>query len=230
MLTTHPLPAAAGSGPGLLAALGAWTWLGVDPADTDLAHLPLAHPPGRTEHDTAAAIEARMRHLSASLGGLAEPQDQVPDLGECLLIVDTTTVLLRFNGSRFGTRLPVRPGWTRHVRDHGQAVMSGSPFPAATSPREAWTCSAPGQRADRSGYTATGDMPPRHHRRRIHALPALYKAAAESLPTLADKGYIGAGIGIRVPVRRPKGQSEQALHVDTRTANGLIRCVRSLGE
>ncbi|WP_436841900.1 transposase family protein [Streptomyces bobili] len=31
---------------------------------------------------------------------------------------------------------------------------------------------------------------------RIHALPALYKAAAEGLPTLADKGYIGAGIGI----------------------------------
>ncbi|MFJ9871168.1 transposase family protein [Streptomyces sp. NPDC101165] len=32
---------------------------------------------------------------------------------------------------------------------------------------------------------------------RIHALPALYKAAADGLPTLADKGYIGAGIGIR---------------------------------
>jgi hypothetical protein len=43
---------------------------------------------------------------------------------------------------------------------------------------------------------------------RIHALPALYKAAAEGLPTLADKGYIGAGIGIHVPVRRPKGQSD----------------------
>ncbi len=50
---------------------------------------------------------------------------------------------------------------------------------------------------------------------RIHALPALYKAAADGLPTLADKGYIGAGIGIHVPVRRPKGQSEQALHTDT---------------
>ncbi|WP_441249021.1 hypothetical protein [Kitasatospora sp. McL0602] len=37
---------------------------------------------------------------------------------------------------------------------------------------------------------------------RIHALPALYKAAADGLPTLADKGYIGADIGIRIPVRR----------------------------
>ncbi|WP_374118321.1 transposase family protein [Streptomyces sp. MAR25Y5] len=65
---------------------------------------------------------------------------------------------------------------------------------------------------------------------RIHALPALYKAAADSLPTLADKGYIGAGIGILVPVRRPKGQSEQALHADTRTTNSLIRGIRALGE
>ncbi|MDJ0346795.1 transposase family protein [Streptomyces sp. H10-C2] len=46
---------------------------------------------------------------------------------------------------------------------------------------------------------------------RTHALPALYKAAAAGLPTLADKGYIGAGIGILVPVRRPKGRTEQAL-------------------
>ncbi|MDH6136627.1 hypothetical protein P3T37_006058 [Kitasatospora sp. MAA4] len=34
---------------------------------------------------------------------------------------------------------------------------------------------------------------------RIHTLPALYKAAADGLPTLADKGYIGAGIGILIP-------------------------------
>ncbi|MFE9922333.1 transposase family protein [Streptomyces sp. NPDC005774] len=65
---------------------------------------------------------------------------------------------------------------------------------------------------------------------RIHALPALYKAAADGLPTLADKGYIGAGIGILLPVRRPKGQSEQALHTDTRTTNSLIRGMRALGE
>lgn len=65
---------------------------------------------------------------------------------------------------------------------------------------------------------------------RIHALPALYKAAADGLPTLADKGYTGAGIGIHIPVRRPKGKSEQALHADTRTTNTLIRDLRALGE
>jgi hypothetical protein len=65
---------------------------------------------------------------------------------------------------------------------------------------------------------------------RIHALPALYKAATDGLPTLADKGYLGAGIGIHVPVRRPKGKSEQALHTDTRSTNTLIRDLRALGE
>jgi hypothetical protein len=34
---------------------------------------------------------------------------------------------------------------------------------------------------------------------RAHALPALYPAAARGLPTLTDKGYVGAGIGIHVP-------------------------------
>ncbi|MFC9431038.1 transposase family protein [Streptomyces sp. NPDC056987] len=58
---------------------------------------------------------------------------------------------------------------------------------------------------------------------RLHVLPALYKAAADGLPTLADKGYIGAGIGIHVPVRRPKGKSERALDSDTRTTNALVR-------
>ncbi|WP_053200570.1 hypothetical protein [Streptomyces viridochromogenes] len=62
----------------------------------------------------------------------------------------------------------------------------------------------------------------------------MHKAAADGLPTLADKGYIGAGIGIRVPVRRPKGTLEQArdtdTDTDTRTTNCLFRDLRALGE
>jgi hypothetical protein len=50
---------------------------------------------------------------------------------------------------------------------------------------------------------------------RIHALPALYKAAADGVPTLADSGYEGAGIGIHVPVKRPAGKSAHHLHPDT---------------
>ncbi|MCX4768062.1 hypothetical protein OG562_45545 [Streptomyces sp. NBC_01275] len=36
---------------------------------------------------------------------------------------------------------------------------------------------------------------------RVHALPVLCSAAADGVPTLADKGCIGAGIGIPVPSR-----------------------------
>ena len=46
---------------------------------------------------------------------------------------------------------------------------------------------------------------------RVHALPALYRAAALGMPALADSGYEGAGIGIHVPVKSP-GRKPGARH------------------
>jgi DDE superfamily endonuclease len=63
---------------------------------------------------------------------------------------------------------------------------------------------------------------------RIHAFPALYRAAALGLPTLANSGCEGAGTGIKTPVKQPGGGRE--LDHDTRTANALLRSLRSLGE
>jgi hypothetical protein len=63
---------------------------------------------------------------------------------------------------------------------------------------------------------------------RIHALPALYPAAAAGLPTLADPGYDGAGIGIHIPVKQPAGG--RVLDINTRTGNALLRALRCLGE
>jgi hypothetical protein len=65
---------------------------------------------------------------------------------------------------------------------------------------------------------------------RQHCLPALYKAAADGLPTLADSGYQGAGIGIHHPHKKPRGSSHLRLHADTQTYNALLRGVRALGE
>jgi hypothetical protein len=65
---------------------------------------------------------------------------------------------------------------------------------------------------------------------RLHAFPALYKAAAQGLPTLADSGYQGAGTGIHTPVKRPTGKTVDHLHPDTRTRNALLRGLRALGE
>ena len=62
---------------------------------------------------------------------------------------------------------------------------------------------------------------------RVHALPALYRAAASDLPTLADLGYEGAGIGILIPVKQPAGGRE--LDIGTRTRNAIQRSLRCLG-
>jgi hypothetical protein len=48
------------------------------------------------------------------------------------------------------------------------------------------------------------------------------------LPVLADGGYEGAGHGVLVPVKTPKGGGE--LDPDTRTYNKLLRTLRCLGE
>jgi DDE superfamily endonuclease len=64
---------------------------------------------------------------------------------------------------------------------------------------------------------------------RAHALPALYHAAATAgLPTLADLGYDGAGIGVHIPVKQPAGGQE--LDINTRTRNAILRSLRCQGE
>ena len=59
---------------------------------------------------------------------------------------------------------------------------------------------------------------------RAHALPALYPAAAAGLPTLTDKGYTGAGIGIHVPL---KGAN---LSIENKASNLLINALRAPAE
>jgi DDE superfamily endonuclease len=63
---------------------------------------------------------------------------------------------------------------------------------------------------------------------RTHALPALYRAAALGLPTLADPGYQGAGIGVHIPVKQPEDGRE--LDLGNRTRNAVQRSLRCLGE
>jgi hypothetical protein len=63
---------------------------------------------------------------------------------------------------------------------------------------------------------------------RAHALPALYRAAATGLPTLADPGYDGAGMGIHMPARQPPDGRD--LDISTRTRNAIQRSLRCLGE
>jgi hypothetical protein len=61
-----------------------------------------------------------------------------------------------------------------------------------------------------------------------HALGALYAAAAHGLPTLADPGYAGAGIGVHTPFKQPA--DGRRLGIDNRTYNKLLRSLRCQGE
>ncbi|MFD2414917.1 transposase family protein [Amycolatopsis pigmentata] len=63
---------------------------------------------------------------------------------------------------------------------------------------------------------------------RDHVLGALYWAASQlNLPTLADSGYDGTGIGVHTPIKQPPGYK---LATGNRTYNALIRGLRALGE
>jgi hypothetical protein len=63
---------------------------------------------------------------------------------------------------------------------------------------------------------------------RVHALPALCRAAAAGLPTVADPGYEGAGIGSLIPDNQPAGGRE--LDIGTRARKAVQRSLRCLGE
>jgi DDE superfamily endonuclease len=64
---------------------------------------------------------------------------------------------------------------------------------------------------------------------RDHVLAALYWVASQlDLPTLADSGYTGTGIGVHAPVKQPV--DGRALDIDNRTCNALLRGLRCLGE
>ena len=64
---------------------------------------------------------------------------------------------------------------------------------------------------------------------RTHVLAALYWAASQlRLPTLADGGYRGAGIGVHTPVPAPADGRQ--LDPDTAARNLLLRSLRCRGE
>jgi hypothetical protein len=64
---------------------------------------------------------------------------------------------------------------------------------------------------------------------REHVLGALCWAASRlDLPTLADGGYGGAGIGVHTPITQPA--DGQVLDADNRTYNAVLRGLRCLGE
>lgn len=153
------------------------------------------------------------RYLHEAIDVIAE---QAPDLPEVLaagreagwafVALDGTLIESTRSSARSAAGHDIWYSGKHHA--HGgniQVVTDPSGFPVWTSPVE------PGSTHD---ITAA----------RAHALPALYPAAAAGLPTLTDKGYTGAGIGIQTPV---KGAN---LAPDNQARNLLITALRAPAE
>jgi hypothetical protein len=152
--------------------------------------------------------------LSAQAPGLAEALERAMAEGAAYVILDGKV----FASDRCSEPMTSVKGeqvdawYSGKAHCHGgnvQAVMRPDGLPLWTGPAE------PGSVHD---ITAA----------RLHALPALYRAAALGMPCLADSGYEGAGIGVLTPVKKPAGNQE--LDIGTRTRNALLRDLRCRGE
>ena len=153
------------------------------------------------------------RYLHEAIDVIAE---QAPDLSEVLdqaraagwafVCLDGTLIETSRSSAESAAGHDIWYSGKHHA--HGgnvQVLTDPSGFPIWTSPVE------PGSTHD---ITAA----------RAHALPTLYPAAAAGLPTLTDKGYTGAGIGIQVPTKGPK------LSIDNQARNLLISATRAPAE
>ncbi|MFD4476041.1 hypothetical protein ACFWPU_07985 [Streptomyces sp. NPDC058471] len=117
VILTPPSPALR-----LLVSLASWTWPATGPDGREIAHILFAHTPPLTGPDTNEAVEARIRRLSDSLGGLSGPREVVPEIDRCLQIVGDQ-VLMHFPGASRRLRLPSRRSWTELVARNGEAVL-----------------------------------------------------------------------------------------------------------
>jgi hypothetical protein len=153
--------------------------------------------------------------LAAQAPDLHDALQQVAEQGWSHVIVDgklfrTDRVAETTTSTKGATINTWYAGKQRDFGGNVQAVMRPDGFPIWTSPVLA------GHHHD---ITAA----------RAHVLAALYWAASQlNLPTLADGGYDGTGIGVHTPIRQPANGN--TLAVDHQAYNALHRGIRALGE
>jgi hypothetical protein len=152
--------------------------------------------------------------LSQQAPGLAEALERAMAEGVPYLILDGKV----FGADRCSEPLTSVKGHQIDAWYSGKASRHGGNVQAVMRPGGLPLWAGPAEPGSVHDITAA----------RVHALPALYRAAALGMPTLADSGYEGAGIGILVPVKNPAGNQE--LDIGTRTRNALLRDLRCRGE
>jgi DDE superfamily endonuclease/Helix-turn-helix of DDE superfamily endonuclease len=160
-------------------------------------------------------LDEAIEVLAAQAPELSEALARVADEGWSHVILDGKVVATdRLHTKTISKKGQVIDAWycgkTHDFGGNIQAVMRPDGFPV-------WVSEVtPGSTHDLSCA-------------RTHVLGALYAAASTlNLPTLADGGYHGAGLGVHTPVKQPADGNE--LDVDTRAYNMLLRSLRCLGE
>lgn len=172
--------------------------------------------------DNTVSLSSAYRYLHEALDVLA---DQAPDLADVIedaLKAGHEHLLLD------GTSIP-----TDRIHDCGPGSdrwNSGKPPPewVPPAPRRQRPSRLRPRRSTPMGFTGRTRRHPRPHRSPPPRPTALHPAAARGLPVLADKGHIGAGAGVRVPVRRPR--RGQVLDRSTRGWNSYVNTDRSFVE
>jgi len=164
--------------------------------------------------DAAISIATAYRYLHEGLDAIAA---QTPELHDVLDRAHAATLaFLCLDGTLVPTdRIAARAEAGHNLWYSGKHHAFGGSVQVLTDPTgfPLWTSDVrPGSTHD---LTAAREL----------VLPALYPHAARGLPVLADKGYIGAGIGVHTPVKRLAGGA--VLHTDTRCYNHLITDLRA---
>jgi hypothetical protein len=152
--------------------------------------------------------------LAAQAPGLREALERAAAEGLAYVILDGKV----FEADRVAERTVSVKGEVIDLWYSGKVHAQGANIQAISDPRgiPLWVSDvSPGSVHD---ITAAREL----------VLADLYWAAAHlNLPTLADGGYEGAGIGVHTPIKAPPGEH---LDIANRSYNALLRGMRALGE
>ncbi|MEU5108460.1 hypothetical protein AB0H07_40430 [Streptomyces sp. NPDC021354] len=100
--------------PGLVASLKPRLWLANTPDAELFTALLITYPAPQIEDADPAEIERTMRVVAASLG--VAPRDQgLVTVGERITVHSGGVILLHFDGSQYGLRIPAHPRWAEAI-------------------------------------------------------------------------------------------------------------------